>query len=417
MRETERDLLEVVDEYLRRTGREIDERNRLNAIYGNPGWLKRWPAYKAAQKKAAMNAPRQKPTTKPEDQALVEQWLAMRNEQIRAYNESLTTGVGLPKLEIGYANFQITFEKALYEAREWFESRQQEYDDTVTAAGRARQQFLQAENERANKLLHQPIDPNDPIYLKYKIRLTPISDAQLDDYAKWPVADLQQAIDHVKYQAGLNINLNGALTEHEWACITRFVQTNGLDPMAQENYETAALILTEHNVIRRKALGPVTVYIEPPKLPTPVVRPVVETQPMSRAQEQLQRENELIAEIKMKFGEYATEISDNDSVPLENAVLFEAYRELMETRSELNRENVRRAIFYAILKIRGSRPAHSAFTNEEVDGFAEAGDMSDVSSEELKRQLTKWGDFKRSRMPNETNALLKQLVAQLGRKS
>ena len=415
MRETERDLLEVVREYLQRVGREDTERNRLNAIYTNPNWMKRWPTYKAAQKKAAMNAPRQKPTTKPEDQALVDQWLAMRNEQIKAYNESLTTGIGLPKLELGYANFQITPEKALYEAREWFEERQQEYDDTVTAAGRARVQYIQADNDRANKLLHQPIDLNDPIYLKYRVRLTPLTDQQLDDYAKWPVDDLQRGIAFTKSQAALTIDLNGALSEHEWACVIRFVQTNGLDPMAQENYETAALILTEHNVIRRKELGPVTVNIEPPKLPEPVIRPV-ETQPMSRAQEQMQRENDLIAEIKAKFGEYATEISDNDSVPLENTVLLEAYSELMKNRAELSRENVRKALFYAILKIRGQRPAHSAFTNEEVDGF-NSGDMSDVSSEELKRQLTKWGDFKRSRMPDETIGLLKQLVAQQGRKS
>lgn len=413
MRETERDLLEVVREYLQRVGREDTERNRLNAIYTNPNWMKRWPAYKAAQKKAAMNAPRQKPTTKPEDQALVEQWLAMRNEQIKKYNESLTTGIGLPKLEIGYANFQITFEKALYEAREWFSSRQQEYDDTVTAAGRARVQYIESENQRANNLIHRPIDQNDPIYLKYKIRLTPLTDQQLDDYSKWPVDDLRKGIEFTKSQAALNINLNGPLTEHEWACVTRFVQTNNLDPMGVENFETAALLLAEHNVIRRKDLGPVTVDIEPPKLPEPIARPVVEPEPQGRAAEQSRRERDTIRDCRKVLNEYLIEIEQGDE-PVPDGVVFAAYDSLLKTRTPIDRRSVRKAVFYATLKT-GRKP--SGYLDDEIESFIDQTEMQQVSAEEYKRQMALYGDVRLGRVPSKENALLEQIVKNTTRKS
>jgi len=89
----------------------------------------------------------------------------------------------------------------------------------------------------------------------------------------------------------------------------------------------------------------------------------------------------------------------------------------MQARAELTRENVRRSLFYAILKVRGQRPAVSAFTNEEVDGWVNAAEMGKISAVEHRRQLERWGNVSLSRVPNETNELLKELVTKLGRKA
>ena len=164
--ETQIDLLELVDAYLRRTGREINERNRLNAIYTNGSWAKRWPAYKAQQAKKRLHAERPQETVPQQDTALVEQWLTFENARRAEYNSQLKSGVGLPKLELGFANGQITFDNALFAAKQWFKEKEEAYEDSVNADLVAQQHYRNSEQGRANKILHQPY-PKDGIGRKF----------------------------------------------------------------------------------------------------------------------------------------------------------------------------------------------------------------------------------------------------------
>ena len=72
---SETDLMEVVDAYLVRTGRAIDERNRLNAIYTNPRWQKLYPAWKEKQKQLKQQETRPRQVTSAQSQAIVNEWL------------------------------------------------------------------------------------------------------------------------------------------------------------------------------------------------------------------------------------------------------------------------------------------------------------------------------------------------------
>lgn len=81
-------------------------------------------------------------------------------------------------------------------------------------------------------------------------------------------------------------------------------------------------------------------------------------------------------------------------------VLFKTYDSMMG--KPISRDAVRKAYFYATPKIKGQRP--SGFADDEIESWAtDATAMLQVSAEEYKRQIEKYGDVSLSRLPNETN--------------
>jgi hypothetical protein len=76
---------------------------------------------------------------------------------------------------------------------------------------------------------------------------------------------------------------------------------------------------------------------------------------------------------------------------------------------------VRKAFFYAALKIRGQRP--SGFGDDEIESWAtDQPAMHQVSAEEYRRQMSLYGDVSLSRVPSKETALLEQIAKNTARK-
>ncbi len=408
--ETTVDLMELVDAYLVRTGREINERNRLNAIYTTASWAKRYPAWKQKQKDKKANETRPRVMPDQQKQALVAEYLTFENKRRKDYNAALTTGVGLPMLELGYGSGQVTFENAVFAAEQWFAEKVQSYDDNVVASAKAFKQFAEAEEQRAVTILSKPMASDDPMYRKYKHLLTPIREDLINDYAKLVLEDEKKgthdwdnAIAFVVNQA--ETALVTEFSSPERARIISFLKVNELDPMAENNWTTVFLILQESQIIRRAPVSWSSPTGEP-KLPKFVERPAPETQPQGRAAEQIQREKDTLADIRAAFGDALETVQSRDTVnPTEDAVLFQAYSSLMQQKSELSLENIRKAIFYAILQCRGQRPAYSAYSQAEVEGWQSGAELGSVTASEHDYEMRTYGDVRLSRVQERRERL------------
>jgi hypothetical protein len=413
-------VLDEIDFYLRKHGKELTRDNRARAAQGVKKWRDGYKDAMAQESKKTQAANRvaraDAASTTPENEALALEWLAYTNEQRRQSNAAQTTGVGLPMLEIGYGNGQITMQNAVYAATLWFAERQEAADDAKFAAAKAYQQYNEAENARANAILHQPY-PATGIGRKFldEYDVVVLTDESANWYCEHFTPDNLISTRNVQRNLAA-ASLDTKFLPEEIARIDAFMLANNLD-IVEGSFRAAFQVLVAENIIRRTPTKMLEPTIKDPVMPKVEQRRKVERQPQGRAAEQAQREADMLADIKAAFGDVVEDISNHDSVPVEDAVLVAAYEELMRARAELSRENIRKAIFYAILKVRGQRPAHSAFTNEEVDGWVYAAEANTISAEESRRQLALWGDVKLSRVPDKTNELLKELVVKLGRKS
>lgn len=402
--ETERDLGVLVREYLHRTGRENNDRNFLTAVATNPAWRKRYPAWKQAESKkrqadavaAAAAKDKLRATVPAQDQILVEQWLDFENKRREEFNSKQTSGTGLPKLEIGPQNGQINFEAALYNARQWFQDRQDAYTDAVNADLVAQQHYKNSEEARGNRVLHERY-ATDGIGRKFLDRydVVEIDEAQAAYYVKQYI-DVENGVqllrDLQETQCSIAAaNLGEHFSEGERARIFAFVKANNLDFVAA-SYEAAFQVLVAEKVIRRKPVAwPGKVSVPKPELPPVVERKPVDPVPQTRGQEQLAREKELIVELRAKMAPYIDEVSEHDAVPVSDNVVLDCYSSLMEQRAELTRGNIRRALFYSILKT-GRRPAHSAFSSEEVFAFGQRSEINKIPAEIQKRMLQQYGE-------------------------
>lgn len=413
------DLREEVDFYNKKHGREtegeVGYRHFLNAVYLNPGWLRRLPAYKEQQRKQELNQDRPKQTTSAQDDALRNEWLAAVNQKRKRDAESSTYGVPLTPLEIGAAPGMVSPESALVQAKVWFEER-------TKSAAAAREQEVQRtvreqqiEDARINKILHSPMPKNDPIWSKYARVVEHLTDESLDTLQQQSVEDLRRQIEAAKNVAALEVSdvMTGVVTPGEWAKAHDFITANFLNPTQPSSWGIAIGVLVEHKVIRKRQT-PTVVVIPDPQLPVVEDRPVTETRPQGRAAQEAQRLADTLREIRAKLGEYLEEIESHDSVnPAEDVVVFNLYDSLLG--KEITRDAVRKAYFYAALKIRGSRP--SGFTDDEIEAWAtDQTAMNQVSAAEYKRQMTLYGDVRLHRVPDPTNALLKELVQNTARK-
>lgn len=416
MSEQQVDLLDLVDAYLRRTGREVNERNRLNAIYTNGSWAKRWPAYKAAQAKKKLHAERPKQTIPQQDTALVAEWLEFENKRRTEFNATLTSGVGLPKLEIGFANGQISFDNALFAARQWFKEKEEAYEDSVNANLVAKQHFINAENKRANKILHQPY-PADGIGRKFLDRYDvgiiteELAAAYVRDYIDIEngpqlLRDLQRTQRDIAA-----MNLGTTFSDDEARRIDAFVKANNLDFLAP-SYEAAFQALVAEGVIRRAPMSWPESTATKPELPEVKATTPVEARPQGRAAEQAQREKDTLRDIRATLKDYIEEVEQNDQ-PVPDQVVFNAYDELLKNRIPIDRSTVRKAIFYSWLR-QGRKPA--GFSDDEIESFTDRNAMQQVSAEEYKRQMALYGDVRLSRVPNKETALLEQIVKNTTRK-
>jgi len=414
-------VLTEIDLYLKKHGKPITRDNRARAAQGVAKWRNGWKDAMAEETKksqAANRAAKANSSDVADDEAIGYAFIEQANREIDQRNAQRTSGAYEQPLVLGQ---NISIASAIEQGKLWWAGVEQDHDDKVTAAGRTLIEMEKAAHAHANRVMHQR-DENDPIYLKYKHLLTPLTEEQareinlllVKDVVKGP-REYKETIARCQFVAAEA--LCTTVLPEEWDRVYRWIQTFELDPWAEENWSNGFLVLRDHGIIRR-TLPPMP-KIEAPQKPKADSRRQVarEKLPQGRAQEQMQREADMLADIKAVFGDVVEDISSHDSVPVEDAVLVEAYSELMKARAELTRENIRKAIFYAILKVRGQRPAHSAFTNEEVDGFVYAAEAGKISAEETKRQLEKYGDVSTARVPDKTQALLQELVGKLGRKS
>jgi hypothetical protein len=415
MSDTTRDLMVVVDEYLVRTNRKINERNRLMVIGTNPAWRSRYKAWKEVQKQKALNATRPVPTTSAQDQAVVKEWLDGENSRRRAHNDQLTTGVGLPMLELGYSAGMITFENALFAAREAHAEKVQAYDDALVANTKAFIEYGRAEEQRAGDILTKPY-PAKGIGRKHldNFDVVPMTDETLAYYAEhYTPVDLM-ATKNVQRNLAAS-SLGTTFSPAEESRLDAFLLANQLD-IIEGCYVAAFKVLCDEKVIRRTPMSVQPVTIPEPKLPTVTERPVEASEPQGRAAQEAQRLADTLREIRSLFGEYLSEIEQHDAKnPAEDIVIFNAYDEMLKNRIEITREQVRKHFFYAALKTRGERP--SGFTDSEIDSWVAGTETHNMSAAETKRQLEQYGNLSISRMPDKTQELLKTLVSKLGQKA
>jgi hypothetical protein len=406
------DVRAEIDRYLVRHGMEVNTRNRANVAQGVKKWRDGYRAFKADELKAAA-APKPIARSSAQDEADVAEWLSAINKKRKQDADRLDTGVGQAPLEIGFGPGQVSFGSAVEAAKIWREQRQQ-------AVNAAREQEVvraaseqQAEDARVHKLLHEP--DTSAIYEKYRHAVQPLSLANLETYSQhWTVDELRRQAEAARNIAALEVAnvMTGEVTNEEWRMASDWIDANNLDPTFASSWGIAITVLVEDRVIRKRDVPKIKIIPDPERKIVPE-RPAEERLPQGRAAQEAQRLADTLREIRQTLGSYLTEIEIHDSVnPAEDAVVFNLYDSLLGR--EITRDAVRKAFFYAALKIRGSRP--SGFRDSEIETWAtDQPAMHQVSASEYKRQMAMFGDVRVSRVPDPTASLLKEIVKNTAR--
>lgn len=423
------DALAELDAYCARYGK-----SRSEAAQTVQRWREAVKADKAEKlKSAALSKPEIKTTAS--DDALIEEWRTEVNKTRAANNARLQYGVGEHMLEIGYGNGKLSPQSALSQAQFWFAEKRQAYDDAVVADAKAFQEYGRAEEQRAVAILREPY-PATGIGRKHleAYDVVPMTDETLAYYAEhYTPQDLMNTKIVQRNMAAAT--LGTTFTPDEEVRLDAFLLANQLD-IVEGSYIAAFKVLVEEQVIRRKPIAWSGPSIIEPKLPEVVERSAPESQHQGRAAEFAQREADTLRDIRMSLGEYLTEIEQHDSCGpvndnthlseeeykakvLQDTVIFKLYEDLMGDgvatfQKPITRESVRKSYFYATLAVKGQRA--SGFTDDEVNAWYGDSELHNLSAEETKRQLAKYGNVSLSRV-DKTQELLKDLVSKLGRKA
>lgn len=387
-------LMIEVDAMLERKGMEVNERNRQAMIQFEPSFKRRyrdWKKWNEEQKRLERQASR---SITPQREAHGRAWAKKQNPPIEILSrESLERCVEFAELE--------------------FQEQQKEYEAAVAEGQRLHEQAVEYEKQFARDIMSKPC-PTNAVHRKYAHMMSPLNDSTVEIYAGYKIDDLKNMVELAKHQATntLTLMLGTPPDRDELAACARFIELNFYDPGCEENWTNSFLILQELNILRPRPVP--THVVDDLRAPTlPPVPEVVRQEPRTSGRGSNSQDvfEGAIAEIKAgPVGEYLDEIGG-----LSDIFISEVYNEMFAKRASTDRDSVRRYCYFNMKK-RGGVIA-GKFTDDEIANWTtDAVESGKVSSDEWRRQITTYGSFSLSRVPDKTQALLEQLVKQ-GRKS